>query len=111
MADLFSIVHLSLLLLQPGKFSQLEKGSNLLRASLFGRVISQKLFVYRTIKYDKMGWDCLGTLQNCCMSYVFLTLQMLRQQSRDLPVTIRRGNLGGGMTLVVLEMEIRAILE
>ena len=38
-----------------------------LRASLLGKAVTyQKLFVYRIIKYNKMGWDCFGTLHKTC---------------------------------------------
>jgi len=40
-----------------------ETGLRFLRASLLGKwVTNQKLFVYRDIKYNKVRWDCFGTL-------------------------------------------------
>ena len=66
------------------------------------------------MKYNKMGCDVFRYFMVELyrkMSHILLALGMLRQQPRDLLMTIRRRNLRGGMTFVVLEMDICAMLE
>src|SRR5260221_9539435 len=86
-----------------------------LRASPFRMRVTNEKLLYRTIKYDKMGWICLGTLWTdelyWSMSQLLLTLPMLRQHAHYPTVTLRRRNLGGGTTIVVPEMDICAMPE
>ena len=65
----------------------------------------------------RMGWECLGTLRtNCtgkCHNFCSICECSINKRaiSCDLLTTLRRRNLGGGMTLVVLEIDICAMLE
>src|SRR5712691_11958620 len=100
----------------PWQSSQWGQGSDLCGLVLLRRKVKSEKLLNGTIKYDKMGWACLGILWTYCtgkchMSHVLLTLRLLRQQPGDRVVTLRRRNLGRGMTVVVQEMNICAMLE
>lgn len=109
MAILSDTGHLSLLLAS----YQRGQGSDLCGPLCLRRSVTTEKLLYRTINYNKMGWDCLGTscTNRTGKCHLFLlTLRMVRQQPRDALVTVRRRNLRGGMAVVVLEMDICAML-
>ena len=94
--------------------SQRAHGPDLCGLVLLGRDVTNEKSLYGTIKYDRMGWDCSGTLWTNCTGkwHIFCSLcECSKQQARDLLVTPRRRNLGGGLTPVVLEMDACATLE